>query len=140
MCRTTRQGDLAEAAFMLRATEVGLKLARPIGGDVRYDVIVDNGRERCRVQVKSTTSLYRKNVYQVKAARQEHYGNRKAPKAVGYLASEIDFLAAYLVPEKTWYILPHAALRGRKILTLYSAGHAKKGPCAEYLEAWDLLL
>jgi hypothetical protein len=116
-----------------------LKVAQPFGGDVRYDAIVDNGQQRLLVQVKSTSSFCRKNVYQVKAARQEHYGNRKAPKAVGYLASEIDFLAVYLVQEKTWYILPHAALRGRRNLTMYSAKHGKAGPYGEYREAWHLL-
>ena len=139
LCKTKQQGDLAEMAFSRQATEKGLGVAKPFGDNARYDVIVDNGRERWRVQVKSTSQLCRKNVYQVRAARQEHLGNRRAAKTVAYLKSEIDFLAVYVAPEESWYILPWSALRGRTCLSLHAAEHKKRGPCAEYLEAWHLL-
>jgi len=135
---TKRAGDIAETAFLARATEEGFVAATPYGGQSRYDVIVDNYRKRWLVQVKSTSQLCRKNVYQVRAARQERRRG-KAPRTVGYLKGEIDFLAVYVAPEKSWNILPWSALRGRTVLTLNGKGHAKPGPCGEYREAWDLL-
>jgi hypothetical protein len=139
MCKTKRLGDLAEAAFNLRAAEEGLQLARPLGADSRYDVIVDNGRRRLLVQVKYTAQMVRPGVYVVKAARQEHSGNRRAPKTVRYLKGEIHFVAVYLAQDKAWYILPYAALRGRKNLTLYGPPHERKNEDGKYLERWGLL-
>jgi hypothetical protein len=136
MCTTRRLGDLAEATFLCRATEEGFRVARPFSDDSRYDAIVDNGRKRLLVQVKYTAQLCRPGVYVVRAARQEHSGNRRAPKTVEYLEGEIDFLAVFLAPEKRWYILPYSALRGRKNLTLHANGGGVDG---EYLESWDLL-
>lgn len=53
-----------------------------------------------------------------------------------YFEAEIDFLAVYLAPEKLWCILPYAALRVRKNLTLHAAAGGVDG---EYLERWALL-
>ena len=135
---TNRAGDIAETAFLARATEEGLVVASPYGGGLRYDTIVDNMRRRLLVQVKSTSCLCRKNVYQVRAARQKRRG-KEASRTVGYLRGEIDFLAVYVAPEKEWFILPWSALRGRTVLTLNSREHGKPGPCGEFREAWGLL-
>jgi hypothetical protein len=89
-------------------------VARPFSDDSRYDSIVDNGRKRCLVQVKYAAQVCRPGVYVVRAARQEHSGNRRAPKTMEYLEGEIVFRAVFLAPEKRWYILPFSALRGGK--------------------------
>jgi hypothetical protein len=98
-----------------------------------------NGRRRLLVQVKYTAQEVRPGVYVVKAARQEHSGNRRSPRTVRYLKGEIHFVAVYLAPEGSWYILPYAALRGRKNLTLYGREHARKTADGKYLERWGLL-
>jgi len=139
MGKTTRLGDLAEAAFDLRAIELGFQLARPLGADSRYDRIVDNGRKRLLVQVKYTAQERRPGVYVVKAARQQHLGNRRSPKTVQYLKGEIHFVAVYLAKEGSWYILPYAALRGRKNLTLPGRELAHLSPYGKYFERWGLL-
>ena len=50
MPRATRQGNLAETAFLHRGTALGFRIAQPFGNCERYGFIVDNGRWRGRVQ------------------------------------------------------------------------------------------
>ena len=47
-------GEQAEAAFLNKATGLGLSVAKPWGDSERYDLIVGSGRRLWRVQVKST--------------------------------------------------------------------------------------
>ena len=47
-------GELSELEFLIRATKEGLIVSRPFGENQRYDFIVDNGKRRFRIQVKST--------------------------------------------------------------------------------------
>ena len=47
-------------------------------------------------------------------------------------------MVVYVIPEKTWYIIPSSALKGRRTLDLYSRNHKKQGLWAQYREAWDL--
>lgn len=130
------QGELAETAFLHRATELELPVSKPYGDNQRYDFIVDGGRKRWRVQVKSTRQFdpKRKN-YQARVGRRVGQGSQR----VCYLESELDFFAVYIVPEDTWYIIPFAALNGRMSLSLHSSQHAKPGPMEAYREAWHLL-
>ncbi|MGA9967606.1 MAG: group I intron-associated PD-(D/E)XK endonuclease, partial [Terriglobales bacterium] len=43
-CTRKRLGEQAEAAFLNKATSLGLSVARPWGDSDRYDLIVDSGR------------------------------------------------------------------------------------------------
>jgi hypothetical protein len=134
-----REGELAESAFLHKALEMGLKVSKPFGDSERYDFIVDNGRKRWRVQVRSTRTLLHGNMYSVVACFKTHH-RRGAVQQVPYTDEEIDFLAVQIVPEKTWYLVPVAALHGRLRLYLYSKDHRKPGPEAKYKEAWVPLL
>ncbi len=138
MSKTGRLGDRAEAAFLCRAMEEGLEVARPFSASLRYDFVLDNGTARLLVQVKYTAQQVRPGVYVVRTARQEHSGNRRSPKTVLYLPGEIDFVAVFLAVERSWYVLPFAALRGRKSITLYAPGLEGQSPDGVYLERWDL--
>jgi PD-(D/E)XK endonuclease len=133
MSKMKRRGELAEIAFLHEAAKRGFKVAKPFGDTERYDFIVDNDLHCWKVQVKSTGNLNSKNVYHVNT------GRRIDLRAVPYLASEIDFIAVYIFPEDTWYILPFDVIAGRVSLALYSAKQAKQGPSCAYLGAWDLL-
>lgn len=50
-------GEVAESAFLHKAMELGLAVAKPWGDSSRYDFIVDTGERLLRVQVKSTGCL-----------------------------------------------------------------------------------
>jgi hypothetical protein len=126
VCSNTRKhrGEIAEAAFLAKATSLGFGVARPWGDSERYDFILDCGRRFWRVQVKST-GCYADARYRVKCAG----------FSTLYTADEVDFLVAYLVPEDLWYVVPIAACAGRRTLNFYphAGGKAK---LERYREAW----
>ncbi len=122
-------GEVAESAFLHKAMDLGLAVAKPWGDSSRYDFVVDSGERLLRVQVKSTRCLCEER-YAVAA----HGGDPTA----GYTAEEIDFLVAWVVPEDAWYVIPVEAFTPHKHLWLYPRGeHA--GQYERYREAWELL-
>ncbi len=120
-----RTGELAELLFTYKAALLGLRTLRPDGDSAPYDVVVDNGSRLLRVQVKSISSPYR-GVYHVHPVR----GAIKRP----YRRNELDFLAVYVAPEDTWYIVPARVFAGHQ--TLWFGPHSR---LLRYREAWDQL-
>ncbi len=52
----------------------------------------------------------------------------------------LDFFAAHIIPEATWFILPIEAILGRKTIYFAEVGARKRQDLhAEYREAWHLL-
>jgi hypothetical protein len=85
-----------------------------------------------RVQVKCSTQLLN-GLYRVNSHR------RTNGRAVPYLAHEIDFLAAWIIPEDTWYIIPLAAFGSVTSLLFRRKRDPKPGLYDAYREAWHLL-
>ncbi len=137
---TKRQGEIAEAGFVHKAMKMGLTVLKPVGDSERFDFVVNRGRKFVRVQVRSSQTMSRWKMYSVASCYKINHGGRAPAEQVPYTEEEIDFLAVYLVPEDTWYLLPVAALRGRVRVTLYSKAHGRPGPEAEFKEAWEALL
>jgi PD-(D/E)XK nuclease superfamily protein len=94
---TKRRGEIAEAAFLIKAAKMGFSVAKPWGDSDPYDFIVQSGRHCWRVQVKSAFSSYRGG-YQTSLIG----GTRRR----AYTVADIDFLVAYAVPDDVWYIVP----------------------------------
>ena len=86
-----------------------------------------------RVQIKCSTQLDTGGLYRINAHR------RTGGRAVPYLPGEIDCLAAYIIPEDTWYIIPLEAFLGLTSLLLRRRADPKPGLYDEYKEAWHLL-
>ena len=128
-----RTGDIGEAAFVLRATQLRLPLFRPLNAKGPADYLSDNGRTRPAVQIKTAGQRCSKNSYHTTIARGRH-------KNIPYQKHEIDFLVIYVLPEQAFYILPHKFLKGRVALNVPSTRRKNLGPYAQYLEAWHLLL
>lgn len=124
---TKRRGDASEAAFISRACGFDLRVAKPWGDNDSYDVLVGFGHGFWRVQVKSAASCWRGS-YGVPAG-----GTRGL-----YTKNEIDFIAAQIVPDDVWYIVPVEAFAGRSRLNLYPRGW-HRGKYEKYREAWCLL-
>jgi hypothetical protein len=133
-------GDVGEGAFLHKALSLGFTVAFPFGHVHRYDFIVESGQNLWRVQVK-TGGIMRHGLYHLSACR-------RADGAVHpYNESEIDFLAAFILPEQTWYILPAHQVAGHSSLLFRSTEHpripSKRHPIrdlyAYYREAWHLL-
>jgi hypothetical protein len=127
-----QRGDLGEAAFLLKATSLGLTVAKPWGNKCFYDFMVDGGGRLLRVQVKSTAymtgGMYHVGMY-----------HRPYRKVRPYAESEIDFAAVYIVPEETWYLLPVEEVAERTNMLFRPKGWTRRDPYAKYREAWHLL-
>ena len=100
-----RQGEATEAAFMAKASNLGFAVAKPWGRE-RYDFILDSGHNFWRVQVKSTRCGHYPTYWLTVASS----------KLLPYTKDQIDFLAAYIIPEDVWYVIPVEKIAGRKNL------------------------
>jgi hypothetical protein len=127
-----RRGELAELAFIHKATSLGFAVARTYGDSQHYDFIVHSRPHFWRVQVKSSSAIH-DGVYLVNAQRSAH-GQR-----IPYTADEIDFLVVYVVPEDAWFVIPAEAFSGRNSIKVYPRGDMKIGPYEKYRDAWSLM-
>jgi hypothetical protein len=163
---TKRRGEISELAFALAAARHGFGISKPFGDSERYDIILDpshvarvlpteaerkrakwracpalaerdlpyaSARPRLiRVQVKATTQLV-DGLYRVNAHR------RINGRAVAYKLSEIDFFAAYIIPEDSWFIFPLPHILGLTSLLLSPKRRRLPGLYDPYREAWHHL-
>jgi hypothetical protein len=120
------RGEWAESVFMERASAHGLTVSKPWGEMSSYDFVIGRTGRFVSVQVKSTLSKLKTGY--VCTVR----GGHKA-----YSPGSFDFLAAYVIPEDSWYIVPAEVIQGKNVLTLYPKSPATK--YEKYREAWDLL-
>jgi hypothetical protein len=120
-------GEQAEAAFLHKATSLGLSVSKPWGDSERYDLIVDSGRRLSRVQVKSTRFVpWGTSRFSVNARC----------GAQLYTEDEIDFLVVYIVPLNVWYVIPVKACQNRRDLRFYPKSKNLRGRYEKYREAW----
>ncbi len=97
------------------------------------DLLFTSARPRLiRVQVKSSTQLV-DGLYRINAHR------RINGRALPYTLNEIDFLAAYIIPEDSWFILPLAHILGQTSLLFRPKKSRLPSPYHPYREAWPLL-
>jgi hypothetical protein len=121
-----KRGEWVESVFMARAGEQGLEVSRPWGDSNSYDFVVGRPGRFVGVQVKSTTFVSGGGYTCV---------IRKQGKA--YARGSFDFVAAYVVPEDVWYIIPVSRMDGRENMSLCSDSNHNKNE--EFREAWHLL-
>jgi PD-(D/E)XK nuclease superfamily protein len=119
------RGEWAELRFMARAAEHGLCVAKPWGDMAPFDFIVEHHGRFLRVQVKST-----------KYRRWNSYRCCVVANGVPYSSDQLDFIAAYVIPADTWYIIPAAATNGQQDILLSPRKNSK---FSRYREAWHLL-
>ena len=100
--------------------------SRPRGDSNSFDFVVGKPGRFVSVQVKSTT--VKNGGGYVCSVRQN---NAK------YSRGAFDFLAAYVIPEDVWYLIPAKKLAGRGYVTLCS--NSGEANFEEYREAWHLL-
>src|SRR5512140_1374754 len=103
MINRKRRGELSELAFIYKATGLGFNVSKPYGDSSRYDFIVEHAGRLSKVQVKSTTQIFHTGHaggYYLNCQR------RMKSKTLPYLPGEVDFFAAYVIPQDTWYIIP----------------------------------
>lgn len=123
-----RRGEWAEICFLKRAAEFGLEVSKPWGDTASYDFIVEKAQHTSRVQVKSTIHR-RKTAYVCKI---RNYGNRC------YAGNPFDFVAAYLILEDMWYIIPARYIVGKTSIEFFPGRRRSKYD--SFREAWHFLL
>jgi hypothetical protein len=121
-----KRGEWAESVFMARAGEHGLPVSRPWGEMSSYDFVIGKTGRFVSVQVKST--ICQSGTGYDCTVR----GGHKA-----YAPGSFDFVAAYVVPEDAWYIIPAKLIQGKKSIMLYPKLQTAK--YEGYREAWQLL-
>jgi hypothetical protein len=127
-----RHGDLGEVAFLHKAMELGFVVAQPYGTNHPFDFIVQGGQKLWRVQVKTVVHMS-EGLYSLCVRRSQ------GRKLLAYSKSEVDFIAAYIMREDVWYILPVRAVEKRLTLRFRPKGYQRPDIYAPYREAWHLL-
>ena len=120
------RGEWAESVFIARATENGLPVSQPLGDSRSFDCVVGQPGKFVAVQVKCTMAKLQSGKGYVCTVK----SNNKR-----YRAGSFDFLAAYVIPEDAWYIVPARAVGRRASICLCSP----ESRFEEYREAWHLL-
>lgn len=125
-----RRGEMAEAAFLHKASRMGFGVSKPWGDSEPYDLIVDSGTRLWRVQVKSAYRAAEYGGYTFHAHGNE---NKKV-----YSLKDIDVLVAYIVPEDLWYVVPVKVFRNIAGMKLFPGSRRRRSKFEVYREGWEL--
>jgi PD-(D/E)XK endonuclease len=128
-----RKGEFAELIFVLKAASLGFPVSKPFGDSEPYDLIIEDRGRLIRIQVKSVFTSTRWG-YSIAVGHKRHSQSNYSPE-------EIDFIAAYVAPHASWYIIPVREVSGLFHIRLYPRGTGKRGGgiFEQYREAWGLL-
>jgi hypothetical protein len=119
-------GEAIEAAFLARALMLGIPVLKPWGDSRPYDFAVE-GWKIWKVQVKCATGF-----------RGTRCNARAAGSGALYTLDDIDFLAAYVISQNLWYIVPADAFVPRATVH-FNYGPNSQGMFEMYRETWCLL-
>lgn len=129
-----RLGEMAEAAFLARASRLGFGVAKPWGDSERFDFILhapgNAKRQLWRVQVKSAHKTGEDGGYSIRA-----HGHSLET----YTAAEIDLLVAYCVPEDAWYVFPMKEVERHRTMKLYPGSRRRRSKFEKFREAWGIV-
>ena len=129
---SSRQGEIAELKFEVKALELGFTVLHPYGMDYKYDLVTELNGDFKKIQVKSTAFV-------PKGKRSIYRCNTSYKKGTGvYTKDHFDFMAVYIFPEDIFYIIPVESLTKVKII-LNPRNPDSKGKYESYKEAWQLL-
>jgi hypothetical protein len=107
--------------------KVGAAVEQALGESSGYDFAVEQESGRIvRVQVKSTI-----------AREGDGYTCCLKDSRGPYRGNKFDFVAAYVIPEDLWYIIPARKVKGQWSMGLHP--ELAKSKYGAYLEAWHLL-
>jgi len=120
------RGEWAELVFVARANEQGLPVSKPFGDSRSFDCVVGRPGKFVAVQVKCTVAKVESGKGYICSVCSSHKS---------YRPGAFDFLAAYVIAEDAWYIIPAKLIRGLKSISLCTS----EGKYEEYREAWKLL-
>ena len=118
-------GVAGEHFFAFRALEQGFDVSFPTGDKSKFDLVVGNGRELLRIQIKTANTLVKGRYnFQITAAQQRQYA-----------CDDFDILVLIVLPERCTYIKP--ANIGTQV---QSIGLAKRDNNNRFPSKWDVFL
>jgi hypothetical protein len=130
------RGEWVEARFIADALRHGYKVLKPWGDSQPYDVALAFGNRIVRVQVKSTSC---------RAGTGYFCQFRPNYLSKPYSLDQLEFFAACVIPQNTWYIIPAKLLlsgaENKVALMLHPMQPLKQNRYLyeSYREAWPLL-
>jgi hypothetical protein len=116
--------------FLVRAGEEGLAASKPWGDSRSYDCVVGRPGKFVAVQVKCTIARLESG---------DGYNCSACSSHKPYPKGSFDFVAAYVILEDAWYIIPEKEIRGLKSISLCTTGLGSEAKYEKYREAWGLL-
>ena len=122
------RGEWAESVFLVRASEHGLPVSKPWGDSRSYDFVVGRPGHFVAVQVKCTIAEVKNGEGYICSVCSSHKP---------YPPGSFDFLAAYVICEDAWYIIPAEKIQGMRSVSL--ATGSDEANYERYREAWHLL-
>jgi hypothetical protein len=132
----SERGAWVEMLFMAAASFRGYRVLRPWGEVLPYDVGIENDGGLVRVQVKSTS-------HKSGAGYLCEFTHSSRGRIRRYSALDLDFCVGYVIPKKTWYIIPAHRVtgsEGKSQITVCQFEGVRQEPKYErYREAWELL-
>ncbi len=133
------RGEQAECAFIKAAMDRGLVISVPLSDSAGYDVIVDTSRP-FDLREKRRGNLLRIQVKcaHVPAPNGFQFHGWRTVKRKQHTPRDADFIACYVVPYDTWYIIPVCGLSSVNI-RLNPHLPNSRGRFEPFRERWDLL-
>jgi hypothetical protein len=131
-----QRGEWVEAVFIAAALRHGYKVLKPWGDSAPFDLALYFGNRIVRVQVKSTSC--RAGTGYFCQFKPNYFSDP-------YTLAQVDFFAAYVIMQDTWYLIPAPVLLGngrhKQGLMLFPMQPLKKNRYSyeHYREAWPLL-
>jgi len=137
---TKYTGSIAEQAVTLELLKRKLHVSVPIGDYLPYDLIIDNGHQLLKIQIKCAWWDKGKHNYVVDNRRTRT--NRRHIKRSVYTPIDFDFAICYLLDLEVYYIMPSTIFcsYASEIHFVESDKRQRKPKSATYREAWFLLL
>lgn len=152
------RGQWAELLFMATAARLGLNTCKPYGDNARYDVIVEAAGNLHRVQIKCTNDRRQKafntrcSCYQAisKQARRAAAVPSATTRCLTgqprrvftirrYTKRDVDFIAVYVIPEDSWFIIPIEHIHSTFLAVPQKNGSRRLRHREQFREAWHLL-
>jgi hypothetical protein len=136
---TKQKGDIAEYRVITHLLIQGANVLEPIGDRLPYDIAVDQGGRLVRIQVKSAWYHASSDAWRVEVRRSQT--NRSVYKYTKYVATDFDFLVAWLPALDIFYIFPSsvACSFGSGITMVESSKRQRAPKSASYRGRWDLI-
>ena len=136
---TKLKADIAEHAVITELLRRDLKVLKPIGDRLPYDLALDLDGELIRIQVKSAWFDSQKHIYCVDARRTKT--NRRRMRRDRYQKGDFDFAILHIDALNVFYVMPLSVFNSYSstICLIESDKRQRKPRSAQYRERWDSL-